>query len=246
MQKILPAQNKNTTIIDIDNVGGAQMAVEHLISLGHTRIAHLGGPTQRLAADHRLQGYRQALENAGILYDESLVLRCSPSIRGGLEFAMTILQEKKPSALFCYNDLMAVGAMVACRQLDLNIPRDVAVVGFDDIAIASLVEPALTTVRVRQYDMGKLASELLLERLSGKEGSQDVVKFPVELIIRNSCGDRRMSSQAAKRNARAPAASRTGGPGYLRPRRGKVVCWRWGRIENQAAAAHPSSQRSFL
>ena len=177
-----PAQNKNTTIIDIDNVGGAQLAVEHLISLGHTRIAHLGGPTQRLAADHRLQGYRQALENAGIPYDESLVLRCSPSIRGGLESAMTILQEKKPSALFCYNDLMAVGAMVACRQLDLNIPRDVAVVGFDDIAIASLVEPALTTVRVRQYDMGKLASELLLERLSGKEGSQDVVKFPVELI----------------------------------------------------------------
>ena len=106
---------------------------------------------------------------------------------------MSIFQEKKPSALFCYNDLMAIGAMVACRQLDLRIPRDIAVVGFDDIAIASLVEPALTTVRVRQYDLGKMASEMLLERLSGKEITPDRVKFPVELIIRTSCGARRMS-----------------------------------------------------
>jgi DNA-binding LacI/PurR family transcriptional regulator len=188
-----PAQNQNTTIIDIDNIGGAQVAVEHLIAHGHTRIAHLGGPTQRLAADHRLQGYRQALEHAGIPYDDALVLRCSPSIRGGLQSAMTLIQQHKPSALFCYNDLMAVGAMVACRQLDLKIPHDIAVVGFDDIAIASLIEPALTTVRVRQYEMGRLASELLLERLAGKEPPPGPVKFPVELVVRNSCGARRLS-----------------------------------------------------
>jgi LacI family transcriptional regulator len=183
-----PAQNGNTTVIEIDNIGGAQRAVEHLITLGHRRIAHLGGPVQRLAADHRLQGYRQALENAGIPYEETLVLRCAPTIRGGFQSSLALLPSKKPTALFCYNDLMAIGAMVVCHQLDLNIPDDIAIVGFDDIAIASLVEPALTTVRVRQYDMGRLASELLLERLSGKEKPQTIVQFPVELMIRNSCG----------------------------------------------------------
>jgi LacI family transcriptional regulator len=187
-----PPQHGNTTVIEIDNIGGAQMAVEHLIARGHTRIAHLGGP-QRLAAAHRLQGYCQALENARIPYDENLVLRCAPTIRGGFQSSLTLIPSEKPTAFFCYNDLMAVGAMVACHQLDLNIPRDVAIVGFDDIAIASFVEPALTTVRVRQYDLGRLASDLLLERLSGKEQSQTQVQFPVELMIRNSCGARRLS-----------------------------------------------------
>ncbi len=190
-----PVQNQNTTMIEIDNIGGAQMAVAHLIAHGHTRIAHLGGPIQRQAADHRLLGYRQAIESAGIPYDKSLVMRCSPSIRGGLQSALELLPAKKPSALFCYNDLMAIGAMVACRQLGLKIPKDLAIIGFDDIAIASLIEPALTTVRVRQYEMGRLASDLLLERLSGKENVQNQVKFPVELIVRNSCGTRRLSAR---------------------------------------------------
>jgi LacI family transcriptional regulator len=187
-----PVQNRNTTTIDIDNAGGAQMAVAHLLALGRRRIAYLGGPTQRLAAEHRLQGYRQALAQAGVVYDEALVQRCAPSIRGGLQSALALLREKLPDALFCYNDLMAVGAMVACRQLGLSVPRDVAVVGFDDVAIASFVEPALTTVRVRQYDLGRLASELLLERLADREGLRDQVLYPVELVVRNSCGARRM------------------------------------------------------
>ena len=184
-----PEQQGNKTVIGIDNIGGAKMAVKYLIDCGHTRIAHLGGPAQRLAADHRLQGYRQALENAGIPYDETLVDRCAPTIRGGYQSSLALIPSKKPTALFCYNDLMAVGAMVACRQLDLNIPHDIAIVGFDDIAIASLVEPALTTVQVRQYDLGRLSSDLLLERLSGKEITQTYVQFPVELMIRNSSGD---------------------------------------------------------
>jgi LacI family transcriptional regulator len=186
-----PVQSQNTTALDIDNVGGAQLAVAHLISRGHTVIGHLGGPSKRLAAIRRLDGYRQALEQAGIAYDESLVLRCSPNIRGGLEAALTLLRDKKPTALFCYNDMMAVGVLVACRQLGLKIPRDVALVGFDDVAMASLVEPALTTVRVDQYELGRQASQLLLERLSGQANPRDFVTFPVELVVRDSCGSKR-------------------------------------------------------
>jgi LacI family transcriptional regulator len=188
-----PAKHNNTTGIDIDNVSGARMATEHLAARGHKRIGHLAGIVGRQAAETRIEGYRQGLENAGLSYERDLVYRCMHSIRGGYQSALRIIQEQKPTALFCYNDLMAIGAMVACRQLDLDVPKDMAIVGFDDIAIASLVEPALTTVRVRQYEMGRLASQLLLERLSGKKIPPAHILFPVELVVRSSCGARRLS-----------------------------------------------------
>ncbi len=87
--------------------------------------------------------------------------------------------------------------MVACRQLNLDVPTDIAIVGFDDIALATLVSPALTTIRVRQYDMGRLASELLLERLHGKESPKDHVLYPVELIVRGSSGTQRSNRKQA-------------------------------------------------
>lgn len=188
-----PAQHSNTTVIDIDNVRGAVIATRHLLELGHQRIGHLGGPAQRLAAVHRLEGYRQALDETSRGYEARLALRCQPTIRSGYRAALQLLASEKPTALFCYNDLMAIGAMVACQQLKLRIPADIALVGFDDIAIASLVTPALTTVRVRQYEIGRRASELLLERLAGGEPVQKRVLFPVELVVRSSCGARRLS-----------------------------------------------------
>lgn len=181
-----PVPHANTTVIDIENVVGARLATEHLIAEGHTRIGHLGGPLQRTAAEKRMQGYQQALEHAGIAYDRSLIYQCTPSLRGGFRSALRMLQEQKPTALFCYNDLIAVGALIAARQLGFRVPTNLAIVGFDDIALASLVEPALTTIRVRQYLMGRTASELLLERLSGAESPADSFSIPVELVIRSS------------------------------------------------------------
>lgn len=190
-----PAHGNNTTVIDIDNVAGAAMATQHLLALGHTRIAHLGGPRERSAATGRDEGYRQELERAGIAYEPGLVMRCKPTMRGGYHAALQLLAEEKPTALFCYNDLMAVGAMIACRRMDRHIPNDVAIVGFDDIAMAALVTPVLTTVRVQQYEMGCMASELLLKRLADNDETPSHIKFPVELIIRGSCGARQMAPQ---------------------------------------------------
>ncbi|MCC6169372.1 MAG: LacI family DNA-binding transcriptional regulator [Caldilineaceae bacterium] len=198
-----PAHDLNTTVIEIDNRGGAALATRHLLESGHRRIAHLGGPSERAAATGRQEGYRQALESAGIGYDPALVVRCRPTLRGGYHAALHLLGrhigqhigEPPPTALFCYNDLMAVGAMVACRRLGLTIPGDLALVGFDDIAIASLVTPILTTVRVQQYQLGRLASDLLLQRLAGSGDVASQVKFPVELIVRGSCGARQISPE---------------------------------------------------
>jgi len=188
-------ERANATCIDVDNVGGALAATRHLVGRGHRRVAHLAGPSQRLTAQRRLAGYQEALREAGLPYDPALVTEGLPSIRGGYRAAIQLLQAQKPTALFCYNDLMAVGAMVACRHLGLSIPRDLALVGFDDIVLSSLVVPALTTMRIAQYELGKLASELVLERLRAAAMPAKTVLFPVQLQVRNSCGSRRLSKR---------------------------------------------------
>ena len=183
----------NATYVTVDNARGATLATRHLIKQGRRRIGHLAGPALRQTAMRRKAGYRDALAEAGLPYDPCLVIDGAPSIRGGYRAAIQLLKTRRPDALFCYNDLMAVGAGVACRQLDLSIPRDVALVGFDDIVIAALVTPALTTVRIAQYELGKLTSQLLLERLQNKNLPPKSVLVPVELQVRNSSGGRRLS-----------------------------------------------------
>lgn len=193
-----PAQHDNTSVIDIDNVGGAYTATKHLIDLGHKHIGHLTGPDQRLAAIRRLEGYKNALEDTGIKYDSSYIEGGFPSIRGGYQATMRLIDSQEVTALFCYNDLMAIGAMLACQHQEISVPEEMAIVGFDDIAMAMLVTPALTTIQVSQFHMGKLASELLLERLSGKKVTREHILFPVTLIVRNSCGAQQLSKKQIK------------------------------------------------
>jgi LacI family transcriptional regulator len=183
----------NHTSLTVDSLGGAEVATAHLIRQGHRQIAHLAGPSQRPTAGLRIQGYRQALQAAGIPFDFKLVVEGKPTIRGGYNAACQLLEHQKPAALFCYNDLMAIGAMAAAQQYELNIPHELALVGFDDIVLASLVEPALTTMRIAQYDLGKLVGELLLERLHNQEKPTKNVLYPTELVVRGSCGAKRFS-----------------------------------------------------
>jgi DNA-binding LacI/PurR family transcriptional regulator len=129
-----------------------------------------------------------ALADAGLPFDPCLVVPGLPSIRGGYEAALRLLDNQIIDALFCYNDLMAIGTIVACNHKDLSIPGDIALVGFDDISISALISPSLTTVRIAQYELGKLASSLLIERLQGKILESQSITFPTELQIRNSCG----------------------------------------------------------
>lgn len=190
----------NSVSLNVENRQGARMITNHLIALGHRRIGHLAGPSQRLTAQRRLAGYQHALDDATLTYDESLVTEASPSVYHGYEAALTMLQEtEKPTAIFAYNDLMAIGAMLACQQLGLSVPRDIAIVGFDDIVTASLVSPALTTIRIDQYRLGVLAGQLLLERLARKHPAEpSTVSFLTELIVRNSCGAKRRSQKQTK------------------------------------------------
>ena len=184
-----------TTVIDVDNERGAQMAVAHLLRAGRRSIGYLAGPGQRQTAEKRLSGYRRALTEAGLVFDPCSVAPGLPSIRGGYEAAGRLLGSRKIDALFCYNDLMAIGAIVAIGHLGLAIPEDIALVGFDDISISALLNPPLTTVRIAQYDLGRLAASQLLERLQGSVDEPRKILFPTELQIRNSCGTKVLTRQ---------------------------------------------------
>jgi DNA-binding LacI/PurR family transcriptional regulator len=190
-----PIQKGNVIVIQLDNAGGAYTATRHLIGLGHRRIGHIAGPLARPAGRLRVDGYQKALSEAGLPAEPELIVPGHPSMRGGYNAARQLLQTQHPSALFCFNDLMAFGAMAACSHLSIDIPGDLALVGFDDVPMAVFVDPALTSIRIDQYQLGWQAGELLLGRLSSGEDTWSEVEVPSQLVVRNSCGAQRLSRQ---------------------------------------------------
>jgi DNA-binding LacI/PurR family transcriptional regulator len=171
--------------VTIDNQHGARQAGDHLVALGHRRIAYIGDRCGFQSDTERFAGYRQALEAAGIAFDAALVAHGDGGPESG-EAAMAQLLElpELPTAVFCYNDMEAFGALRAARARGLRVPADISLVGFDDLYLASYVDPPLTTVRQPKQEMGRQAVETLFELLAGRKPSS-VVK-PCELIVRAS------------------------------------------------------------
>ncbi|MBN1659880.1 MAG: LacI family DNA-binding transcriptional regulator [Anaerolineae bacterium] len=182
--------DERVNYVDVDNVLGARMAVEHLIRLGHRRIATISGPLNMISAQDRLQGYRQALEAYRIPVDPALIVEGDYSEDGG-EVATKRLLPISPTAIFAASDSMASGALKSIREAGLRAPDDIALVGFDDIALSTSLEPALTTVRQPIEDLGSMAADLLLNMLENPPGDRAPAHkmiLPVKLIVRASCG----------------------------------------------------------
>jgi LacI family transcriptional regulator len=176
--------------VDVDNVGGARMAVEHLIRLGHQRIGTITGPLSMSHGEDRLAGYRHGLRAHGIGVNGDLVVEGDYTERGGYTGAKQLLAAS-PTAIFVASDVMAIGALKALREAGRRVPADVALVGFDDVSIASAVVPALTTVRQPIERLGPTAAELLLSLLAegpDRQASAQRVILPTELVVRDSCG----------------------------------------------------------
>jgi LacI family transcriptional regulator len=153
----------------VDNVAGGEIAIGHLLSLGHRDIAIILGPDEATATRERLAGVRQAMERAGIPSSSLRILSGNFLLESGYE-AMALLLKTKPlpTAVFCMNDEMAVGAIQAIHRLSsLQVPRDISILGFDDIIWATATHPRLTTVRIDRQLMGKLAMERVMSILSG-------------------------------------------------------------------------------
>jgi LacI family transcriptional regulator len=182
--------NKPVHYVDADNISGARMAVEHLIRQGHRRIATITGPLDTIHGQDRLSGYRQALEARGIPTEDELIVEGDFTEASGT-VAMQRLLFASPTAVFVASDMMAIGALKALRQANRRVPQDIALISFDDIPVASAIEPALTTVRQPIERMGSMAVEVLLsvlEHSSGEEAPAQRIVLPTELVIRASCG----------------------------------------------------------
>jgi len=176
-----------------DNRQGAYEATAHLCALGHRRIIHLTGPQQISSVRERLAGYREALEEHDIPFDPQLVLRCDLKLEGGYQLAKAAIPtlSPRPTAVFAYSDLLAIGVLKALRELGLRVPQDIALVGYDDIEFAPFVEPPLTTVAQYAYEIGQKGTEILLEKIhwpEEKEWKPQRVVFKPELRVRASSG----------------------------------------------------------
>jgi DNA-binding LacI/PurR family transcriptional regulator len=160
--------------VRIDNVAGARVATKHLTDLGHRRVAYIGDKFGFQADLERLTGYRETLEETGLGFEPDLVAYGDGTPEGGLNAMRTLLRLlEPPTAVFCYNDRHAIGAMRAVRQHGLRVPRDVSIAGFDDLFLSSYTDPPLTTIRQPKREMGLLAGEILLQLLGGnKPGSR--------------------------------------------------------------------------
>jgi len=178
--------------VDVDNRGGGFEATSRLVAHGHRVIATITGPSEWPSARERLDGYRQALREAGLAYDESLVEAASDwGPESGQQALASLLSGAAGfTAVFAHSDLLALGAIRELRSRGLSVPDDMSVVGYDDIPVASFVDPPLTTVRQPMREVGALAAKLLLDRISG-DGAAPVggrIHLPTTVVERGSVG----------------------------------------------------------
>jgi LacI family transcriptional regulator len=169
------------------NWAGGLAATEHLLSLGHRRIGAIAGPGDYLCSRARADGYRSALERAGIRFDPALVRNGDFRHEGGFLRGSELLDlPDPPSAIFAGSDQQAFGLYESARQRGLRVPQDLSVVGFDDLPVARWVSPPLTTVRQPLAEMGRAAAEMLGDLIDGRPLRANRVELSTELIVRES------------------------------------------------------------
>jgi len=164
-------------VVVLDDVAGGRMAVQHLLDGGHRAVGFLAGPPASRSGRWRIEGYRAALADAGVPGSPAWMVHCPADVDGGHQAAGDLLAlHPELTALCCYNDLVAVGALQACVDLGRRVPDDVAVIGFDDIMLAALVTPPLTTCRVPRYELGAQAMRLLLAQIDDCSDRADKIR----------------------------------------------------------------------
>ncbi len=186
LDRDIPQQGRVGRIV-VNNQQGAYEGTKYLIEKGYRKIAMINGNTANETAKSRLEGYRRAMTEFGLEIDENKVLTGSFKREWGYGAAIWLLnQEIDFDAVFCGNDLIAIGLVKALKDAGKKIPQDVAVLGFDDIYMARLVEPELSTILQPKYDMGYQASALLIDMIEGRAPLDKLVVFDTKLIVRKS------------------------------------------------------------
>ncbi len=180
-------KDAGVSFVDVDNVAGAYMAASHLIRTGYKRIACIAPELNTGVGEDRLNGFLQAFKERHIPVDPALIVEGDFTFQGGVNM-MNRLLPLKPDAVFAGSDSMALGAMQAIQEAGLNVPDDIAVVGYDDFPAASNAMPALTTIRQPVAQTGSIAVRTLVDMINTESPMTRSTILPVELIVRKSCG----------------------------------------------------------
>jgi LacI family transcriptional regulator len=187
---LLASTDSGHDAITIDNYGGARTMMAHLAELGHARIAFIKGPPQNADARERLRGFRHAMRPLGAAVAHTLELPAEFTESSGYDAAKKILEQSpRPTAIFAANDAMAIGALAALNEAGVTVPREMTLVGFDDIPIARYVAPPMTTMRVDIAELGRRAFSLLLDVIAHPRRRQKRQEcIGTTLVVRKSCG----------------------------------------------------------
>ncbi|WP_084884144.1 DNA-binding transcriptional regulator CytR [Vibrio sp. qd031] len=173
--------------VHIDNLTAAYDIVNHLTSIGHRRVAQISGPITSPLSNFRHRGYQQALRRSGGALNDGFTAYGDFSFDSGAQLAKELLSSSlAPTAIFCHNDAMAIGAMQTVKKMGLRIPEDISVVGFDDIQYSAYTDPPLTTVKQPRYEIGRESALMLLARLKGHSGSIPSKILEAKSVIRES------------------------------------------------------------
>lgn len=188
LDRLLPGLELPSVIAD--NFRGGYLATQHLLERGHRLIGCITRPMDLYHSSERVRGYQTALSDHGVPIDESLMIRGGFRLKDGCDATKELMRRSpRPTALFAYNDFMAIGALRAAFELDLRVPEDLSVVGFDDIPQAAFTCPALTTISQPKLEMGREGAALLFEVISGRgPRTNSDSPLPVKLIVRESTG----------------------------------------------------------
>jgi len=185
-----PIAGKGIAQINIDDFAGAVLAMEHLTGLNHKRIGFLSGTRDIPAGLQREEGYIKTLKEYNIDIKSKLIVEGDWTFKSGRDaLDRFISNDQAPTAIFASNDLMALGLIQRAQEMNIKVPEDLSIIGFDDISMAALVNPSLTTVRQPRLEMGKVAIELLINKLQKRSDIKNNILLKNKLIIRNSTGE---------------------------------------------------------
>lgn len=176
----------HVVMININDQRGAHLAVQYFLEKGRHHIAYLNGPANSFSAGRRKEGYRDALEAAGIPFDPTMVESCAPDTEGG-RIGAGVLLARRPDidAIYAFNDLVAAGAVQMIQEAGKKVPEDITVIGVDDIPLATFIRPQLTTLHVNLREIGCQAMQNLLDIIEGRKSSTAIFIEP-ELVVRDS------------------------------------------------------------
>jgi LacI family repressor for deo operon, udp, cdd, tsx, nupC, and nupG len=179
--------------VHIDNLTSAFEAVNYLAQLGHKRIAQISGPTSATLCQFRQQGYQQALRRAGVTMNPAYSTVGDFTFEAGAQAVRQLLAlPEQPTAIFCHNDAMAIGAIQEAKKLGLRVPHDLSIVGFDDIQFAQYCDPPLTTISQPRYEIGRQAMLMMLDMLKGNDVQAGSRLLEAKLVVRGSTAPPRL------------------------------------------------------